>query len=280
MNAPRNGSRANCACLLACLLTVHAAVGATFLSRDPALAALAPPAAFENIGCWQAGEYFVATGHSTTVDSIGPEKGRRTERDFAEDDAKARMGREAAKEQDTAFDDESHTLVAAFTGFQTAATYRMEGREGLFLIGLAKKLDVRVRSIFDAVKARHNAETAFAASDYSKAARLFAKLTQHDIQDAGTTALARAASAYVNLAAGVRGAQRNAALNELRRFYQQRRDTEQELHFSYDLYRETDTPDRELLQRLAELCSQSHRVDSAVAFRNEITRRWPLPTSR
>jgi hypothetical protein len=43
----------------------------------------------------------------------------------------------------------------------------------------------------------------------------------------------------------------------------------------YRVYHESNEPDRVVLDRLAELCEQTHRDESARAFRNEVSRLWP-----
>lgn len=261
-------------------MIVGAATNSDFVERDAALAALAPADAFGGAGCWMTGDRYIATGHSISIDSLGPAKGKRTEREFAEEDARSRIAAEVARRQEPIFDPESHDVTAQMSGFQTAATYRLAGRDGLFLVGLVSRKDVHVRVSFDATKARRNAKSAFAAGDFSRAARLFSALTQHDVGNAETTAFARAASAHVNLAAGVKGESRTEALKTLSDFYFTHGDAEQALRLSYDLYRESETPDRPLLERLAELSSLTHRETNAEAFRKEIRLRWPPPASR
>ena len=177
--------------------------------------------------------------------------------------------------KDPLFDSESHELDEEMSGFQTAATYRLPGRDGLFLVGLVGQKDLRVRVSFDASKTRRNAKNAFGVGDFPRAARLFSALTQHEVQDPETTAFARAACAHVNLNAGVQGESRTEALKTLADFYIKRGDAEQALRFTYDLYRETETPDRALLERLVELSSRTHRDSNAEEFRKEINQRWP-----
>lgn len=268
------------ACLLAALCVGHPVSGITFLSRDPTLADVIPEGALEGPGCRLAGESYITTGHSPRVDSLGEAKGKRTERDFAEDDAKLRVARMVAHDQDPQFDDDSHELTAEISGFQTAATYRIEGLEGMFLVGIVKKNAVHVRAKFDVAKARRNALAAFDVGDFSRAARLFAGLTQHGVQDAGTVGMAHAASAHLNLAAGIDGAVRRQALQELADFYYKRGDAEKALDSCYKIYDQSEAPERALLERLADLCSRTHRDNNAAAFQKEIARRWPTPEAR
>jgi hypothetical protein len=61
----------------------------------------------EGIGSWSAGGYYIAVGYSTSVESLGAEKEKGIEEKLAEEDAKARRGREAALRKDPQFDEES-----------------------------------------------------------------------------------------------------------------------------------------------------------------------------
>src|SRR3974390_1396204 len=79
------------------------------LSKDPVLVALVPKKAFEGIGSWSAGGYYIATGYSTSVESLGAEKEKDIEEKLAEKDAKARIGHEAAVHKNPQFDEDSYT---------------------------------------------------------------------------------------------------------------------------------------------------------------------------
>jgi hypothetical protein len=106
----------------------------------------------------------------------------------------------------------------------------------------------------------------------------FAELTERGIQDPEVMALARAAAARVNLAAGVTGPSLIAALRLLGDFYFENNDAEQAVQFYYRLYREASGPDPVVLERLAQLCAQTHRNESATAFRKELSRLCPEST--
>ena len=257
------------------LLATPATAGVIILSRDPVLSPGAPKDAWDGPGCWADNDHYFVTGHSTSVESLGEAKGQRYERDFAEKDAKRRLAGKVAQEKDPQFAEDSYDLDAEITGFQTVATYRLEGREGLFLVGVVKKDDVSFQAKFNIEKTCTRARAAFDSGDFSQAARLFAALTQHGVQDAETVRYARAASAHLNLEAGVTNETRLEALRELADFYDSRGDAEMALRFSYQIYRETEPPDRALLETLARLCAVTHRDHSAADFRNEIERRWP-----
>ena len=176
------------------------------LRKDPALLALVPPEAFEGIGSWSAGGYYVATGCSTSVAALGAEKEKDIEEKIAEKDAKARIGNKAALRKNPQFDDESYTCKAEISGFRIAATYKLENRDALFVVGVVPEDAVSVNIAFDVASARRNALVAFNAGDYGHAARLLAGLTERGIQDPEIIASAHAASAGVNLIAGVTGA--------------------------------------------------------------------------
>ena len=241
------------------------------LRKDPALLALVPPEAFEGIGSWSAGGYYVATGCSTSVAALGAEKEKDIEEKIAEKDAKARIGNKAALRKNPQFDDESYTCKAEISGFRIAATYKLEDRHGLFVVGVAPEDAASVNIALDA----GSAFAALNAGDYGDAARLLAGLTGRGIQDPEIIASAHAASAGVNLIAGVTGASRIAALRVLADFYFEKGDAEEAVQFYYRLYREWNDPDRVVLERLAELCEQTHRDESARAFRKEVSRLWP-----
>jgi hypothetical protein len=245
------------------------------LRKDPALMALVPAKAFEGIGSWSAGGYYIATGYSTSAESLGAEREKGIEEKIAEKDAKARISHQAALRKNPQFDEESYTCQAEISGFRIAATYKLEDRDGLFVVGVAPEDAVRVNIAFDAGRARRNALVAFNAGDYGHAARFLAGLTERGIQDPEIIAMARAASAGVNLVAGITGDSRIAALRVLADFYFEKGDAEEAVQFYYRLYRESNVPDRVVLERLAELCAQTRRDDSAKAFRKEVSRLWP-----
>jgi hypothetical protein len=90
--------------------------------------------------------------------------------------------------------------------------------------------------------------------------------------------LVRHASARVNLAAGVTGPSLSAALRLLGDFYFEKNDAEEAVQFYYRLYLETRSLDPVVLERLAELCVQTHRNESAKAFRKELSRLCPEST--
>jgi len=266
--------------LITSLFTATAAAEPLFLSREVSLVSKVPKEAFEGVGSWQEGGSFVATGHSISIDALGEAKGKRVERDIAEDDARARITKLAALASEASFDPGAYQVESTISGFQTVATYRLADREGVFLVGLARGDDVSVRVTFDLAKARRSAISAFDSGDYGRAARLFAAVTSRGAQDPETAALAHASSAHVNLNAGVTGPARITALTNLAGFYLQRGDSEEALRYSYDLYRETPSPDRGLLERLAELSLKTHRANNAAAFKQEIEKRWPASVSR
>lgn len=245
------------------------------LSKEPVLAALVPTKAFEGVGSWSSSGYYIATGYSVSVESLGTEKGKVIEEMIAEKDAKALIVREAALRKNPQFDEESYTCQADISGFRIAATYKLEGRDGLFVVGVAPEDAVSVNIVFDEGSARRNALVAFNAGDYSHAGRLLAGLTERGIQDPEIIALARAAGAGVNCVSGITGATRMAALRILADFYFEKGDAEEAVQFYFRLYRESNDPDRVVLERLAELCAQTHRDDNAKAFRKEVSRLWP-----
>jgi len=248
---------------------------ATILTRDPAVANLLPREAFEGVGAWDVGRYVIATGHSIRVDSLGVEKGKRTEQNIAEDDCKTRIIAVIARSQTEDFDPEMFDLAADISGFQIAATYRMEGRDGFFLVGLAERCKIKAGPVFNPKKARAFAFNLFHAERFKDAATRFAILTQRDVQDAETVAFARAASWHVNLEAGMRGDARRLALQGLGKFYYDRQDYERSVKYFYDLYKETDAPSRELLATLVTLCEKTRRENSAKAFLRELNDRYP-----
>jgi hypothetical protein len=248
------------------------------LSKDPELMALVPAEAREGAGSWRAGGYYIATGYSNPAESLGAEMEKSIEQNLAEKDAKARIIREAILRKDSKFDEDSYTCKAEISGFRVAATYKLEGRDGLFLVGVAPEDAVSVKIAFDTGSARRNALLAFNTGNYGQAARLLAELTERGIQDPEVMALARAASARVNLAAGVTGPSLIAALRLLGDFYFENNDAEQAVQFYYRLYREASGPDPVVLERLAQLCAQTHRNESATAFRKELSRLCPEST--
>jgi hypothetical protein len=241
------------------------------LRKDPALMGLVPTKAFEGVSSRSGGGYYIATGYSTSAESLGAERKKGIEEKLAEKDAKARIGRAAALRKDLQFHEESYTCQAEISGFRIAATYKLEDRHGLFVVGVAPEDAASVNIALDA----GSAFAALNAGDYGDAARLLAGLTGRGIQDPETIALARAASAGVNLVASVSGASQIAALRVLADFYFEKGDTEEAVQFYYRLYRKSNDPDPVILKRLAELCVQTHRDNNAKAFRKEVSCLWP-----
>jgi hypothetical protein len=265
--------RSAAAYLVLGLLAAPAFAGVIILSRDPVLSAPAPDEAWNGPGCWADNDRYYVTGHSTSAESLGEAKGGHYERDFAEQDAKRRLAVKVAEEKDPQYTEDSYDLDVEMARFQTVATYRLDGFDGLFLIGMVKKNEVIVHARFNVEKIRTRARAAFEVGDFGRAGRLFAGLTQHGVQDAETLKYARAASAHLNLAAGVTKETRLEALRQLADFYDGRGDAEMALRFSYQIYRESEFPDRVLLERLARLCALTHRDHNAADFHNEIERR-------
>lgn len=245
------------------------------IEREAELVALAPAAAWEGVGGWDAPGYWIATGHSITIDSLGVAKGKRTEREIAADDARTQLAKAAAAKEVRDFDPELFDVDAELRGLRTAAVFRLPHREGLFLIAVVPKNEMHVRATFAPVKARQHAIALFGGEDFVGASRAFSVLTTRGVQDPETIAFARAASARVNLAAGASGESRRQFLETLARFHETRSEWEAGLQCWNDLYRETEQPDRPLLERLAALADRTHRPNSAAAFRREIERRWP-----
>ncbi len=155
------------------------------------------------------------------------------------------------------------------------ATYRLPGRDGLFLIALAKTSEINVQVSFAPAKARAHGIALFGAQKYADASAIFAMLSTRGVQDAETLSWARAASAYVNLDAGFKGGTRTRALETLAVFHEKREQWDDCMKFYYQLYESTDSPDRELLEKLATVADRTHRSSNATAFRKEIERRWP-----
>ena len=203
--------------LLLCL-AAHAG-SATLLWRDESLLHLVTSEAYGGTGTWENGDYWVAVGHSSEIDSLGENKGRRTERDLAEDNAKELILQRSAVAKVPDYDGDSYDLKGQIKGFQTAATYRIDGMDGLYLIGVAKKSSVQVDVVFNPGKARLNAIALFDAGNYKDAAARLASLTQRGIQDPETMAYAHAASWHVNLDSGVKGSARETALRGLGQFH-------------------------------------------------------------
>jgi len=220
----------------------------------------------------------VATGHSIDVDSLSPGKDQRTELQIAEEDARRSIALQAAMAVHPDVDEDSYDLNANIAGFHTAATYKLDKRTGLFLIGIVKKEGVRVEIVFNPKKARIKAIASFDASQFKEAAKRLAVLTGRGVQDAETVAYARAASWHVNLDAGVTGDARTAALNGLGHFYLDRGEYEPSIRMFYQLYDvgpDSPAPSRELLQTLVDLARKTHRDGTASKFQAEIDRRWP-----
>ena len=254
------------------------------LTHDPAYDQIIPKDAYEGVGSWIAGEHYVATGRSSAYDALGEAKAKRTEQDVAEEDSRRRILARAAGVDDAALENGCYDITGSLSGFSTAATFKLDGVDGVFLIGVAKKDQVSgAHAEFNPKKARTRAIDLFDAEKYKEAAALFADLTQRGIQDDETVAYARAASWQVNLGSGISGTTRSEALEGLGRFYYDRKAYEKSLRHYYDLYKEQSKPALTLLNCLVELCEETKRDETAEKLRDEIARTYPdsapLPVS-
>ncbi|HEY8668856.1 MAG TPA: hypothetical protein VIL86_19570 [Tepidisphaeraceae bacterium] len=245
------------------------------LSRDPEVEAIIPRSAYEGVGAWPVEQYVVATGHSIAITSLGEGKEKRTEKMLAEEDCRRQIAVHAAAVKVKDFDEDCYDLKAEISGFRTAATFKLEGREGLFLIGVVKADQIQVEPVFSPKKARLKAFALFEVGHYKEAAAILASLSQLGIQDEETIAFARAASWHVNLDSGVKGEARAAALKGLSRFYYDRQQYDDSVHKAYQLYLETAEPARDMLELLVDLCMRTRREGSAKKFQQELDRRWP-----
>lgn len=261
--------------LVVFLLSPSTLFCANVLSRDDTVSKFVPAEAYQRTGLWENGDYWITVGHSTEIDALGKAKGKRLERDFAEDESKALMLKQAALLKNPEYDADSYDLKGEIIGFQTAATYRLNGKSDFYLIGLAKKSGVQVEVVFNAKKARLAAIALFESGKYREAASKLATVTERGIQDSETMDFARAASQHVNLDAGVKGEPRIEALEGLGQFYLKQRDYEASLRHFYDLYLETENPSPPLLENLVMLCEKARRSDTSAKFQKEISRRWP-----
>ena len=147
------------ACLLLGSVVAHA--DSHFLKSDAALIRLIPREALEGPGSWESDGWLVATGQCIQIDSLGEAKGLRTEAEFAEDDAKLRLMRLAAALNDASFDPEMYELHADMKGVRVAATYRLDGRDSLFLTVVARKTDIQVKPSFVPDRARKYGTSGF-----------------------------------------------------------------------------------------------------------------------
>ena len=138
-----------------------------------------------------------------------------------------------------------------------------------------KKGDVRVEVQFNPKKARSTAFGLFDSGQFSAAASRLGDLTRSGIQDPETMAYARAASWQVNIQAGVRGAPRIEALKGLGQFYLEQDNYEPSIHLFYDLYQETQKPDRPLLETLIQLCYKTNRRETGDKIKQELEKRYP-----
>lgn len=250
---------------------------AAVLTHDATFDPVVPSEAYQGVGSWMTGDNIIATGHSTEMDSLGPGKDKRTEQEWALDDCKRRIMVQVAASKDISFDEDFYDLAGEVKGFATAATFKIDGREGLFLIGVANKNQVSVHAEFNPKKARTRAIDLFDAEKYKEAAVRFADLTQRGIQDDETVAYARAASWHVNLESGISGSTRTEALDSLGQFYYERQNYEASLQHFYALYLITQEPDVGLIKRLIDLCEKTHRDETAAKFDAELAKLQGYP---
>ncbi len=233
-----------------------------------------PPAAMEGTGAWAVGDAYIATGQSIAINSLTASKGRLYEEQFAKDDAKRRVLVLAAHDQVPNFDPEFFDVEGEVIGSETVLVYRLPPSESLFVVMVAGKGDVWVKAKLETAKGLARAHAFFNGESYSEAARLFAKLTELGAQDAETEAFAKAASAEVNLQAGINGKPRRDSLKYLGEFYRKHENSEASLRAFYQLYKDQKPAERWLLEKLETLSAETHRPNNAAAFRKEISQRW------
>jgi len=247
------------------------------LAKNADLSARLPADAWNGPGAWSVDELRIATGHTTEVDALGSARGREMEEKAALEDAKRRLLFSALPETDREFFDITGEVKAA----QTAAIYRLTGRQGLFAVLVAQASDVHAQTQLNADRARNQAKVLMKAGDFAAAARLLSRLTELGVQDKDTLDHAQAASAKVNLSKGIKGEAAAAALAFLSGYYERQDDLEASLKACHQLYLETAEPSRSLLEKLVDLSARTHRPNNAAAFHNEILQRWPpLPISK
>src|SRR2546423_1220026 len=69
---------------------------ANVLSGDESLCKHIPAEAYERVGVWENGDYWIAVGRSTEIDAFDKNKGKHAQTDFAESEAKALILKQAA----------------------------------------------------------------------------------------------------------------------------------------------------------------------------------------
>jgi hypothetical protein len=255
---------------------IASALAPEILAKNADLVARVPSEAWEGPGAWTVKDYRIATGHSTAVDALGAAKGRVIEEKVALDDARRRLLISVLPEQDKDIFDVKGEVKAA----QTAAIYRLAGRQGLFAVLVARESDVQVETKLNAARGRNQAKALMAAGDFCAAARLLGRLTELGVQDADTLDHAHAASAEVNLRLGVKGDAAKFAWAFLGEYHERHGDLEASLKARHQLYLLTNEPEKKLLEKLADLAARTHRPNSASAFRKEILQKWPPPNSK
>lgn len=244
-------------------------VTAKLVKENVDLMAPLPKEALAGAGVWSAAGYIFVTGHSKAVDIFAGSKKNRTEREIAELDAKQRLMKFLAKEEFPDFESDFYDIEGTFSGEQTAAVYHIPREEGIFLTLAFAPENVDLRVVFNPEKTRKRAEALFEAEEWNKAGSVLALLTQKGVQDPKTVGLAQAASAHVNLEAGVTGKHRESAFEVLGGFYFSRNEWEKSLRYFFDLYSLLPEPGAELLMRLADLSEKTGRPNNAAAFKKE-----------
>lgn len=247
------------------------------LQQHQALAATLPLDAWAGPGVWCQDGWLVATGQSASIDALGAAKGRGKEEEIALEDAKRRLLIASAQSRYPDFDESLYMLLGDVENIRTAAVYRLPPSGNLFLVVVAQASSIRTEVKPDLVKGGKSARSLFAMGEFVQAAKLFSKLTELGAQDRETVAYAKAASAEVNLRAGAQGVNAENALKLLGEFYESKGDLEASLKVLHQLYLRVEKPEKWLVEKLADLSLQTHRPNSAAAFKKELITRWPPP---
>jgi|GEM_PF-1219234 len=233
-----------------------------------------PSAAGVGVGAWRQGDYLIATGKGPDAGVLGQAKGRRIQRDLAEQDVKRRILTASVQPQQIALPLDFYTLDGELTGLVYCAQYQLPNQEELYLVGLIRADSVKVRATLRGDEVARAAEQAFAKADYETAASYWQVLIKAGLGDARITASYQAARNHLALTES-KGPDRQRLLLALGDFYLQRKAYESAYKWLYPAYSEYDDCSRELLEKLQQVCVQTQRAKSAKAFAQQILSRWP-----
>jgi len=226
-----------------------------------------PKEAYERAGVWVAGNLYIATGQSRSVDAPSKAKGVNAAKRLAEEDCESRILHEFAKRNLNGFDQTIYETEGEISGLECVTSYSDSETGVYFFVGKVVKSQIKARLKFSRDKACRYALERFEKSDYLAVEAIESKFAAHAISDPAIGSLAQASRWHLALQTTTDAATLAQSHSGLGDFYFRRQQYEESLKHFYNLYESSSKPDSVLYERLGDLCELTHRPDNAAQFR-------------